>query len=27
MIVAGNMANKMAHAMSKVYDQMPEPRG
>ena len=26
MIVAGTLTNKMAPAMRKVYDQMPEPR-
>ncbi|AKU22393.1 NADH-quinone oxidoreductase subunit B [Massilia sp. MB5] len=26
MIVAGTLTNKMARAMRKVYDQMPEPR-
>ena len=26
MIVAGTLTNKMAPALSKVYDQMPEPR-
>jgi NADH-quinone oxidoreductase subunit B len=26
MIVAGTLCNKMAPAMRKVYDQMPEPR-
>ena len=26
MIVAGTLANKMAPALRKVYDQMPEPR-
>jgi NADH-quinone oxidoreductase subunit B len=26
MIVAGTVTNKMAPAMRKVYDQMPEPR-
>ena len=25
-IVAGTLANKMAPALRKVYDQMPEPR-
>jgi NADH-quinone oxidoreductase subunit B len=27
MIVAGTLTNKMAPALRKVYDQMPEPRG
>jgi NADH:ubiquinone oxidoreductase subunit B-like Fe-S oxidoreductase len=26
MIVAGTLTNKMAPALRKVYDQMPEPR-
>jgi len=26
MIVAGTLCNKMAPALRKVYDQMPEPR-
>ena len=26
MIVAGTLVNKMAPALRKVYDQMPEPR-
>ena len=26
MIVAGTLSNKMAPALRKVYDQMPEPR-
>ena len=26
MIVAGTLTNKMAPAMRKVYDQMPEPK-
>ena len=26
MIVAGTLTNKMASALRKVYDQMPEPR-
>jgi len=26
MIIAGTLTNKMARAMRKVYDQMPEPR-
>ena len=26
MIVAGTLINKMAPALRKVYDQMPEPR-
>ena len=26
MIVAGTLTNKMAYALRKVYDQMPEPR-
>jgi NADH-quinone oxidoreductase subunit B len=26
MIVSGTLTNKMAHALRKVYDQMPEPR-
>ena len=27
MIVAGTLVNKMAPALRKVYDQIPEPRG
>ena len=27
MIVAGTLTNKMAPALRKVYDQMPEPSG
>ena len=26
MIVAGTLTNKMAPALRKVYDQMPEPK-